>query len=175
MRAEEVKEMGDKELSTEAWERQVILEVWKQTVAVQMHFNDIAMRIRSFALTVIAAILTASGLAQGHGNAWVLSVPVLIWPAFYLMDRYWYHPLLMGAVYHGGAIERRAKELGLILPAEDARESGHSLLGLAIRIGEESGKTLKLHAHQKMFGFYLIFWLALWIIWIVSLVQYFRH
>jgi hypothetical protein len=165
--------MDVKETTGVDWERQVIVEAWKQTVAVQMHFNDLAMRIRSFALTVIAAILTASGIGQGHANVLVLFSPVLLWLAFYLMDRYWYHPMLLGSVYHGGAIERRAKELGLTLPAEDAHESGHALLGLAMRIGSESSKTLNIPAGQKMNLFYGIVWFVLWGIWLISLAKYF--
>ena len=44
-------------------DQQILIEAWKQTIAVQMHFNDIAMKIRAFALTLVAAILTAQSFA----------------------------------------------------------------------------------------------------------------
>src|SRR5947207_128781 len=115
-------------------DKKVIIEAWKQTVAVQMHFNDLALRIRSFALTIVAAILAASGLGQGCANALVLAAPLVIWPAFYLMDRFWYHPLLVGAVFHGMAIEAQAKDLGFTLSVKDSHKSADSLLGLTNRI-----------------------------------------
>ena len=40
-------------------EKQLVLEAWKQAVTVQMHFNEIAMKLRAFALTLAAALVTA--------------------------------------------------------------------------------------------------------------------
>ena len=37
-------------------DKKLLLEVWKQCVDVQMHFNDMEMKIRSLAVTVITAI-----------------------------------------------------------------------------------------------------------------------
>ena len=37
-----------------------LLEAWKVTVEVQMHFNELEMKVRSFAITVLAAFLAAS-------------------------------------------------------------------------------------------------------------------
>lgn len=45
-------------------EKQLLLEAWKQAVAVQMHFNELAMKLRAFALTLVAALVTAESLVQ---------------------------------------------------------------------------------------------------------------
>ena len=99
----------------------LVLDVWKKTVDVQQHFNDLELRIRNYAVTILAAILglAAYGIKEdlrivvlGHSTS--LSAAVLIagifpWLAFYFMDRFWYHRLLYGAVGHGSRIEDRWK------------------------------------------------------------------
>ena len=145
-------------------EKQVIIEAWKQTVAVQMHFNDLAIRIRSFALTAIAALLTASGLAQGENNRLVLVAALVLWVAFYLMDRWWYYPLLLGAVTHGIALEEHARELGMTLSGARSDESANSLLGLARRIKTIDERTLKIKASRKMDIYYALVGIVLLII-----------
>lgn len=90
-----------------------LLEVWKKTVDVQQHFNDIEWRIRGLALTVMTFTLGAAGLAAREGSEfWHLSLALLVlvvgsvlWLAFYVVDKVWYHPLLIGAVKHGTALE----------------------------------------------------------------------
>jgi hypothetical protein len=100
-------------------DRQHVLEAWKTTVEVQRHFNDIAIRIRNLAVTVLAALLSAAALSvKEHFTvlgitpgvpvaAYLLSAAAVAWGAFYVMDRCWYHRLLIGAVRHGEAIEAK--------------------------------------------------------------------
>lgn len=98
-------------------EDKATLEVWKVTIDVQKHFNDLSMRVRNFAITVLGAFLAAAGYALKDGEtvtlldrtfsltAWILIAAILCWFAFYLMDLHWYHRLLRGAVKHGKAVE----------------------------------------------------------------------
>src|SRR5882762_672772 len=107
--------------------QQILIEAWKQTIAVQMHFNDIAMKIRAFALTLIAAILTAQSFAAVR-IIWLPIVAALgCWVAFYMMDRWWYHYLLLGAVLHAEDLEEHAGQLGSELK---------TMLGVTRRISE---------------------------------------
>lgn len=104
---------------------EAIVEIWKKTIDVQQHFNDIELRIRNYALTVLVAVLGASGFALKENMRIALlglSLPLavllllaglVVWTAFYFMDRFWYHRLLYGAVNQGRYIEARAR---LILP-----------------------------------------------------------
>lgn len=39
------------------------IEIWKKVIDVQQHFNSIEMQIRNFAVTILAGILAAAGLA----------------------------------------------------------------------------------------------------------------
>ena len=86
---------------------------------VQQHFNDLELRVRNYAVTVLAAILGLGGYALkeglqtsilGHPTSvatLILLLSILPWLAFYIMDRLWYHRLLLGAVQHGTFIENR--------------------------------------------------------------------
>jgi len=105
------------------------LTVWEKTIDVQIHFNDLELRIRNYAITILAAVLTGSALTLKDNIsvdlfARRISVAVLIifsglivWLAFYTMDALWYHRLLLGAVEHGKKVEEALKaelsEIGL--------------------------------------------------------------
>lgn len=94
------------------------IDIWKHTVDTQMHFNDIEWRIRGLALTVATFALGAAGVAAKDGSrvSWfslgslVLVIGLLLWYAFYFVDRRWYHPLLKGAVDKGIEIEAEIKK-----------------------------------------------------------------
>ena len=86
------------------------IEIWKKTVEVQQHFNEIEMKIRNLAMTFIVALVGAVGfsikekLAIGAGDDSISLAVVLlfagavIWMFFWFMDRHWYqrlHPMMM--------------------------------------------------------------------------------
>ncbi|MBK8459987.1 MAG: hypothetical protein WAS07_06540 [Micropruina sp.] len=88
--------------------------MWKTTVEVQQHFNDIEWRIRGLALTVATFALGAAGVAAKDGatlgpislGSAVLCLGLILWYAFYFVDRLWYHPLLKAAVAEGTEFEK---------------------------------------------------------------------
>jgi cobalamin synthase len=98
------------------------VEMWKQTVETQQHFNDLELRIRNLCVTLVGAMFGAVGLsAKNAVNVQLLGQPVPfaaliacasipIIGAFWLMDR-GYHRLLYAAVEHGRAIERKLEAL----------------------------------------------------------------
>src|SRR5438034_8022495 len=44
-------------------DRTYYLEIWKKTVDVQQHFNDLELKIRNLAVTVLGAILSGAALS----------------------------------------------------------------------------------------------------------------
>ena len=84
-----------------------IVEIWKKVVDVQMHFNDIEMRIRNFALSVVLAVFAAYGFLLNHDASVSVGVVKIYLYAvvplmgsiavylFFFMDFYWYHRLLL--------------------------------------------------------------------------------
>jgi len=76
-------------------DKKLLLEAWKEVVNVQMHFNDMEMRIRSLAVTVITAISGAIGYLLKENIHYQKEFIVLLsfvgiaaWLCFYLMDIY---------------------------------------------------------------------------------------
>lgn len=117
---------------------QSTIAVWERIVQVQMHFNDISLRIRNFLITVILATFGAAGFILNY-NIKLLEVegvsfsplPLLFiasWVAIhllYFMDRDWYHRLLKGAVEAAIPVEEKYRDLipGLSLGTEISKAS----------------------------------------------------
>ncbi|MCK1392810.1 hypothetical protein [Bradyrhizobium sp. 1] len=99
-----------------------IADVWKTVVGVQMHFNDIGMRIRGLFVTMLLALFASIGflldkklsLSVSRVNIQFATVVpifgVFVTMLFYFMDRYWFHRLLKGSVNHAIAIENKYRE-----------------------------------------------------------------
>jgi hypothetical protein len=95
------------------------IDVWKYVVSVQMHFNDMGMKIRTLYFTIIAAAMGLIGVVQGkqidlgslrikvHVALVVILALVPISMLFYFLDRHWYHRLLQGAVAQCIEIENK--------------------------------------------------------------------
>lgn len=85
-----------------------LIRAREKTVDVQQHFNDLSLRVRAFAITVITAVLGGAALAfkeVPHLAPWILGAGVIAWLGFFVMDALWYHRLLLGAVAHGEEVE----------------------------------------------------------------------
>jgi hypothetical protein len=130
-----------------------VIEIWKATLETQQHFNNIEMTIRNYAVTVLVAVLGGAALALKEKivvdigpthmslSALVLVAGVIGWAGFYSMDRFWYHPLLIGSVRHGLRLEKRH---GTRLPE----------LALATTIRDEAAKQT-IHTASRIDFFYL--------------------
>lgn len=99
----------------------ITVDVWKYIVSVQMHFNDMEMRVRNLYFTILAASFGLLGVVQGkeidisskvHVSIMLFVVLALIPISmlFYFMDRHWYHRLLQGAVAQAIEIETKYKD-----------------------------------------------------------------
>ena len=112
------------------------LEIWKATIEVQKHFNDLGLRVRSLAVAILAALLAAAGYAlkedetvplfgqQRSLAGLILLAALMCWLACYVMDRMWYHRLLQAAVAHGRKVEAdliaTVPNIGLTTAIDDA-------------------------------------------------------
>jgi len=82
-----------------------IINIWKKTIDVQQHFNDIELRIRNIALTTFTFIIGGIGYLEKEykffdtGNfdipysSLLAYAGIIIMSAFLYMDRAWYHNL----------------------------------------------------------------------------------
>ncbi|MFE5759814.1 hypothetical protein ACFQ7I_40005 [Streptomyces massasporeus] len=136
------------------------LEMWKQTISVQQHFNDISWRIRGLALTALTFALGAAAVAAREKSTiqifdWciqlsssILTLGLVLWLSFYFVDQIWYHRLLVGAVKHGEELERalqaKIPEAGLTKAI-----SQNSPYTVDLRV-----KSFTIHSSAKMRIFY---------------------
>lgn len=134
------------------------LDIWKKTIDVQMHFNELEMKIRNFAILLISAFIGGAGLALKEGMT-ISSLDIslasaLLYSAafltivFYLADRFWYHPLLLGSVTHGINVEK------------SLAESGFPEASLTLEVGNASAIKLpctnfKIRSSMKIAVFYM--------------------
>lgn len=149
------------------------IEIWKKCVDVHQHFNDLEMRIRNFAITVVGALIAAVSFTYQQGlqstifgvvmpaGVGLVAAAAFAWGGFFLMDRFWYHVLLRGAVMHSAKIEERYADA---IPG----------IGLGKTISEASGNVfilgIKMNSNRRLEAFYLggalmlavIFFFLLW-------------
>ena len=97
----------------------IVVDVWKYIVSVQMHFNDMEMKVRNLYFTIVAASFGLIGVIQGKRieffapnisvslSIFVVLALVPISMLFYFMDRHWYHRLLQGSVNQCIIIEKK--------------------------------------------------------------------
>lgn len=117
------------------------IEIWKQVIDVQKHFNDLCLRVRNVGISLLGVLL-AAGAALHANNVvihfasrdvsvafWFLVVGLIVWLAMYVMDRQWYHVLLRASVEHGISIERRLMDtfpdIGLATHVQRRNHEGH--------------------------------------------------
>jgi hypothetical protein len=101
----------------------IVVDIWKYSVGVQMHFNDMGMKIRNLYFTILAAAMGLIGVVQGksvemhypainiHLALFVLIAIIPISMLFYFLDAHWYHRLLIGAVKQCNWIETKYKDV----------------------------------------------------------------
>jgi hypothetical protein len=135
------------------------IEIWKKCVDVHQHFNDLEMRIRNFAITVVGALVAAVSFTYQQGlqvkilglmlpaGVGLVAAAIFAWGGFFLMDRFWYHVLLRGAVLHSAKIEDRYADA---IPG----------IGLGKTISEASGNVtilgFKMNSNRRLEAFYAL-------------------
>jgi hypothetical protein len=146
------------------------VDLWKQAVDVQKHFNDIEIRIRSLALTVLTFAVGAAAVAikdktavnifrlDLHLSAVILFLGALLWLVFYFVDQVWYHRLLGGSVQYATTLE---KEIAVLLgrdPAEGLTQqiSLNSPYPFKMGLRGHNLLTWRIHSPVKLKIFYWI-------------------
>lgn len=124
------------------------LEVWKEVLRVQQHFNDLGMRVRALMVTIITLVLGATGVVYANSTAmrwgpWTVSLAAMVpllglvptW-ALWRLDARWYHVLLGSAVDEAKRLEDELQQLNV-----------HVRVGRRVR-------TLHLRARSNLHVFY---------------------
>lgn len=131
----------------------VVIEIWKKTVDVQQHFNEIGLKIRNLAVTIYTFILGAIGYTyvnrMSFNNlpiaALIAGLGVFSMLAFFYMDKFWYHRFLKGAGETAGNIENRWSKIipELKLSTNISNKSPHRIFFIN-RFKVKSGSKLNI-------------------------------
>ncbi|VXC70139.1 membrane hypothetical protein [Oceanicaulis sp. 350] len=117
-----------------------IREIWDRIVQVQMHFNEIGIKIRNFLVTLVLAIFAGAGFILNNdisfsfaGFSISAAFFVFLFGALgvfllYFMDRYWYHRLLKGSVDAAIPISKKLGHLPGINLGEKISKNSELLL-----------------------------------------------
>lgn len=101
--------VGDKEYVA------FLIDIWKKTIDVQMHFNQLSLQVRNFLITLFGGILTAFFLFVREGKVkdsiGFIFTALLVLIAMFIMDYFWYHKFLIASVRHAGKIEKQLKSI----------------------------------------------------------------
>lgn len=123
-------QVGTSNLSTRLWvvpkftfmddndlDFEVRTQIWMKTIDVQMHFNNLEMKVRNFGLTALGSLTAAAAFAyqqeERQVTIFLLVFSSIVWFAFYQMDRHWYHQLLLGAVASAAQLEKDIPDASL--------------------------------------------------------------
>jgi hypothetical protein len=146
-----------------------LMNEWKVLVDMQMHFNDMILRMRTLAVSVVISVFGAAGFAIGqykdrfvvvaghqvHVAAFVIAFGLILWLAVFLMDYGYYYRMLVGAVRRTWDIDSAISGKSLLAQANIG------LFGAATKISQEIGP--KGASKTFVIGFYLIVYLAGWL------------
>ena len=126
-------------------EMQLLLEEWKVVMETQMHFNDMIIRMRTTGLSVLIAVFGGAAIAIGqypdrfvgiagrdfHVAAPIILFGLLLWLAIFIIDYFYYHKCLLGAVKRGYQIDDAFK---------DCKLAGTTMYGMTTLIRDAIGK-----------------------------------
>jgi hypothetical protein len=157
---------------------QLIVTTYTKVIDVQMHFNEMVMRVRNLAVTLILAVFGAAAYSmqnpyfihifgEVHIAALIIAFGLAAWASLWVMDLWHFHLLLRGAVKFSTDIEDAYKDdalLGKILGMTKAisRSSRHwfgceKLLGFKVTA---AGKLHVFYAIVMLVG--IVYFLVVW-------------
>jgi uncharacterized membrane protein len=98
----------------------IITEEWKQITTVQMHFNEMIIRMRTLAVSVVISVFGGAGFVVAryrdqfiklegrsfHISVFVAAAGLLLWLTIFIVDYCYYYKLLLGAVRRGYEIDK---------------------------------------------------------------------
>ena len=110
-------------------ESELVFAAWSKIVDTQMHFNDMVMRVRNLAVTLILAVFGAAAYGiqyqapqyfldisghKTHVSFLVVTFGVAGWFALWILDTQHFHLQLRGAVEFGKNLENKYSGNGLL-------------------------------------------------------------
>ncbi len=131
-----------------------LLEEFKICIKVQMHFNDMLLKIRTLVITFIVSIFgTAAYLLSQildinifgfpiHISAFIVLFGIILSLGIFVLDYFYYYKMLIGAVERSYDIKTRF---------EESNHNPYELFKLPVKIRDAIGKEGKSKDFVKIF------------------------
>jgi hypothetical protein len=98
-----------------------LVEVWKEAIETQMHFNDLLIKMRTTVTSIILAVFGAAAFTLKEPQEWyvqilgtdirlgtvVMVIGVVFLIVQFIIDAFYYFPLLLGAVDYTESLGER--------------------------------------------------------------------
>lgn len=124
----------------------LIMEEWKTVIQTQMHFNDMLMKMRTAAISVVVAIYAVAGALVGqfpnsflvicgkqvHISILIIGFGITLWIGIFLIDYKYYYKMLLGAVERGYEFDEAFSNVKVYKDL--------SMFGLSSKIRDKIGK-----------------------------------
>lgn len=156
-------------------ETKLILEEWKTVIKTQMHFNDMLMKMRTTAVSIVLAVFGASAYSlqydeltlticnySFHASVFVILFGLGMLVGVFFLDYFYYYKMLLGAVKRGEEIDEAYK---------DRQVDNTKIFGMTTMIGKAIGKRGKAKYYVWLFYGLVI---ALGIIFIIGVLLGYR-
>jgi hypothetical protein len=149
-------------IESEIQKAKLLLEEWKTTVDVQMHFNDMLMRLRTTGISIVLAFFGAASISlqysqlylqstyfSFHAAVLIISSGLVLLVSVFVLDYFYYYKMLLGSVERGYQIDKLFSEKPL---------SELTMMGMSTEISRAIGKP---HASKyyvwAFYGLVLVF------------------
>ena len=140
----------------------LVIEEWKVVIDVQMHFNDMIMRLRTTVISIVLAFFGAASISlqypqlylnfryfSFHASVLIVASGLVLLMSVFFLDYFYYYKMLIGAVNRGYQID----ELFQAKPLDELK-----MFGLSKMISQAIGKPHKSKYYVWAFyGFVLVF------------------
>lgn len=97
-----------------------LIEIWKEAIETQRHFNDLLIKMRTTVISIILAVFGGAAIVVREASwyvnflncdlrlsAAVIALGVLFLIVQFMIDRFYYFPLLLGAVKYTATLGER--------------------------------------------------------------------
>ena len=140
----------------------LVIEEWKIVIDVQMHFNDMLMRLRTTGISIVLAFFGAASISlqysqiylifkyfSFHASVLIIASGLVLLTSVFVLDYFYYYKMLIGAVKRGYQIDQMFKQK----PLDDLK-----MFGMSTMISQAIGKPNKSKYYVWAFyGFVLVF------------------
>jgi len=146
--------MGDNQISRD--DIKLILEEWKTVIQTQMHFNELLMKMRTTAVSIVLAVFGAAAYSlqyerlflrvndySFHASVFIIASGLGMLAGVFGLDYFYYYKMLLGAVKRGDEIDEAYK---------NRRVDNRKIFGMTTMIHDAIGKRGK--SKQPIWAFY---------------------